>query len=85
MLHGAGGLVAAVCARGAGVGADGLVVLDAPGVDRVRIAYYNSDGSRAALCGNATLCSASLAVHLGAAALDRPFMIETDAGALRAL
>jgi diaminopimelate epimerase len=78
------GLVAAVCARGAGVGADGLVVLDAPGVDRVRIAYYNSDGSRAALCGNATLCSASLAVHLGAAALDRPFVIETDAGALRA-
>jgi diaminopimelate epimerase len=50
----------------------------------VRIAYFNSDGSRAALCGNATLCTASLATYLGAVAPGTAFVIETDAGALGA-
>lgn len=76
--------VAAICARGTGVGADGLVLLDQPGPGQVRIAYFNSDGSRAALCGNATLCTASLAVYLDAVAPDADFVIVTDAGALRA-
>jgi diaminopimelate epimerase len=77
--------VAAVCARGTGVGADGLVVFDQPSPGRVRITYYNGDGSRAALCGNATLCAASLARHLGAVAPNVPFRIETDAGELDAI
>ena len=56
--------VAAICDRRSGVGADGLVILtpDAPG--RVRMTYWNSDGSRAAMCGNAALCSTRLAVYL---------------------
>ena len=56
--------VAAICDRRSGVGADGLVMLtpDAPG--RVRMTYWNSDGSRAAMCGNAALCSTRLAVYL---------------------
>ena len=56
--------VASICDRRSGVGADGLVILtpDAPG--RVRMAYWNSDGSRAAMCGNAALCSTRLAVYL---------------------
>ena len=56
--------VAAICDRRSGVGADGLVILtpDAPG--RVRMTYWNSDGSRAAMCGNAGLCSTRLAVYL---------------------
>lgn len=60
--------VRAVCARGTGVGADGLVVLARPSQpDRadVRIRYYNADGSVATLCGNATLCTVSLAAELG--------------------
>lgn len=76
--------IAAICARGTGIGADGLVILDQPIVGGVRIAYWNSDGSRAALCGNATLCTASLAVHLGAVPAGTDFTIATDAGALRA-
>src|SRR5207247_868752 len=43
--------IRAVCARGTGIGADGLVFVApgaAPGV--VRMAYFNSDGSRAAMC-----------------------------------
>lgn len=78
------GDVAPLCARGVGVGADGVVFLDQPATDVVRIAYYNSDGSRAALCGNATLCTAQLAAHLGMVALDTPFQIQTDSGELRA-
>ena len=72
--------IRAVCARGTGVGADGLVFVG-PGTrpDSVRMIYFNSDGSRAAMCGNAALCSTRLAVRLG---LGRPqgMTLETDAG-----
>jgi len=39
--------IRAVCARGTGIGADGLVFI-APGAapGAVRMAYFNSDGSR---------------------------------------
>jgi diaminopimelate epimerase len=75
--------VRAVCARGTGVGADGVVFLEPSRTAAFRIRYLNSDGSLAALCGNATLCSARLAVELGGA--DRTgFAIETDAGILPA-
>jgi diaminopimelate epimerase len=72
--------IQAVCARGTGVGADGLVFVG-PGArpDSVRMIYFNSDGSRAAMCGNAALCSTRLAARLG---LGRPqgMTLETDAG-----
>src|SRR2546428_4299879 len=72
--------IRAVCARGTGIGADGLVFVapgTAPGV--VRMAYFNSDGSRAAMCGNAALCSTQLAARLGLAN-GRGMRLETDAG-----
>jgi diaminopimelate epimerase len=58
--------VRAVCARGTGIGADGLVFIS-PGSEpgAVRMVYLNSDGSRAAMCGNAALCSTHLATRLG--------------------
>jgi diaminopimelate epimerase len=75
--------VRAACARGTGIGADGVVFLEPSTQAAFRIRYLNSDGSLAALCGNATLCSARLAVELRAA--DRAgFTIETDAGILAA-
>jgi diaminopimelate epimerase len=75
--------VRAVCARGTGIGADGVVFLEPSRAAAFRIRYLNSDGSLAALCGNATLCAARLAVELGAA--ERAgFSIETDAGVLPA-
>src|SRR5438309_1492499 len=65
--------IRAVCARGTGVGADGLVFVgpgSAPdGSDVVRMIYFNSDGSRAAMCGNAALCSTRLAARLAHADL----------------
>ena len=75
--------VSAICDRRNGVGADGLVVLtpDAPG--RVRMTFWNSDGSRAAMCGNAALCSARLAVYLEMTA-PGDLCLLTDAGVVRA-
>ncbi|GLC27213.1 diaminopimelate epimerase [Roseisolibacter agri] len=72
-----------LCARATGIGADGVVFLEPSTVGDVRMAYYNSDGSRATLCGNATLCTTRLAVELG---IVEPtgFVIETDAGPIRA-
>lgn len=77
------GPIATLCGRGTGVGADGVVFLDAPSEGVVRIAYYNSDGSRADLCGNATLCTSSLAVRLGMVP-PAGFRIRTDVGDLAA-
>jgi diaminopimelate epimerase len=75
--------VQALCARGTGVGADGVVFLEPSRTAAFRIRYLNADGSLAALCGNATLCSARLAVELGGADATG-FDIETDAGVLPA-
>lgn len=56
--------IAALCARGTGIGADGVVFLLRTGTTLV-IDYRNADGSQAALCGNATLCTVRLAALLG--------------------
>ena len=75
--------IARLCARATGIGADGVVFLEPSDVAAVRMAYYNSDGSRASLCGNATLCTTRLTVVLGAAD-PAGFVIETDAGLIQA-
>jgi diaminopimelate epimerase len=70
-------------ARGTGVGADGVVFLEKVKGGDVRMRYYNSDGSEAALCGNASLCSTNLAVELGMAQAGG-FVLHTAAGSLPA-
>ncbi|MGH7606778.1 MAG: diaminopimelate epimerase, partial [Gemmatimonadales bacterium] len=75
--------IRAVCARGTGIGADGLVFVgpgSTPGA--ARMVYYNSDGSHAAMCGNAALCSTTLAVHLSLGSAG-DMTLETDAGVYR--
>ncbi len=70
-----------LCARGTGVGADGVVVLeDDPGAD-FRMLYFNSDGSRAAICGNAALCVTRLAVEISSANAGG-MRFESDSGAI---
>jgi diaminopimelate epimerase len=76
--------VQAVCARGTGVGADGVVFLSDAKNATIAIRYLNSDGSLAVLCGNATLCAARMAVELGLALVDREFSIETGSGTVTA-
>lgn len=75
--------VQTLSARGTGVGADGVVFVEGAGPDEVRMRYYNADGSEAALCGNASLCSTRLAVELGMADAGG-FLLHTAAGTLRA-
>ena len=70
-------------ARGTGVGADGVVFMERASGGDVRMRYYNSDGSAAELCGNASLCSTNLAVELGMAQ-GGGFVLHTAAGSLRA-
>lgn len=68
-----------VCARGTGVGADGIVFLEPSAVADIRLTYLNADGSPADFCGNATLCTTRLATELGMAD-SAGLAIETDSG-----
>jgi diaminopimelate epimerase len=67
------------------VGADGLVFLESSvpesGADYIWH-FYNADGSRAEMCGNASRCSALLATELGLAKPEH--VIGTDAGLIHA-
>jgi len=77
-----GDRVVRVCDRRLGVGADGLVILTPAGPGTVRMDFFNSDGSEAAMCGNAALCSTVLAARLGLA--EGPEMsLATGAGTFR--
>ena len=69
-----------VCDRRSGVGADGVVLLT-PDEGGVRMVYFNADGSRADLCGNAALCSTRLAAVLGMAG-EGGMQLHTDSGIL---
>ena len=72
-----------LCDRRNGVGADGLVLLTPEQPGAVRMTFWNSDGSRAAMCGNAALCSTRLAVYLEFAPPGELCLL-TDAGAVHA-
>ena len=73
--------IQALCARGTGIGADGVVFLAYARRAGASLAmrYYNSDGSRGTFCGNATLCVTRLASELGVAAT-AGLELETDSG-----
>lgn len=51
-----GDLAKKVCHRKFSVGADGLLVVKNSNVADVEMVYYNSDGSRASMCGNGIRC-----------------------------
>jgi diaminopimelate epimerase len=72
--------IRALCRRGAGIGADGVMVLRGAPEAEYQLLYYNADGSRAELCGNASLCSVRLAVELGAVVAGASVRFMTDTG-----
>lgn len=72
--------IQAACDRRTGIGADGLVILVPAGPDAVRMHFYNSDGGRAAMCGNAALCSTRISARLGLAG--EAMRLVTDAGTM---
>ncbi len=69
--------------RQRGVGSDGLILVAPPTDDTcdVRMIMYNSDGSRAQMCGNGIRCVAKLAYERGLARRNS-LRIGTDAGVL---
>lgn len=54
-----------LCARGTGIGADGLLAVSEARPGRVVVDYRNADGSSAAFCGNGARCAARFAVERG--------------------
>lgn len=81
-------VIRAICSRHNGIGADGIVILEPVSASQqasannsiqARIRYFNSDGTPADLCGNATLCSAVMSVELGLAHPDG-MGLETPSG-----
>jgi diaminopimelate epimerase len=68
-----------LCDRRGGIGADGLLGLSRRG-RRVRLDYWNADGS-AAFCGNGSRCAALWAASAGWARGAR-FLLETSRGPL---
>ncbi len=74
-----------LCRKGFGIHGDGLFFLDTP-PEKSELAYiwhfYNKDGSKAEMCGNASRCAARLAHALGMAPAKHTF--GTLAGNIRA-
>ena len=78
-------LVAGLCDRHFGVGADGLLFFELLEKNRrVRMIYFNADGSRAETCFNGLRCIALYAERIGAVQTGQNFIIESDAGDIKA-
>ncbi len=60
-------LARTLCHRNNGIGADGLLVLEASSIADFLLEYYNADGSTGAMCGNGGRCAALFACARGIA------------------
>lgn len=65
------------CQRRTGIGADGLVFVNA----EPRMVIFNADGSRAQMCGNALRCIGAWRHQQGQLALNHWETVQTDSGA----
>lgn len=67
-----------LCDRKNGVGADGLIVIEQIGENAIKWGFYNSDGSRAEMCGNGSRAAFLFAYKNGLIAQNAT--LQTQAG-----
>jgi len=75
-------LAAKLCDRRRSIGADGLLLLQESNKADFQMLYFNSDGSRASMCGNGARAIARFANIIGAAKSNMSFL--SDAGVIYA-
>lgn len=73
-------LVRAMCHRRFGIGADGLMLLEASKTSAFTMRYFNSDGGESTMCGNGGRCISAFAAHLGVAPNNLLFEFEAIDG-----
>jgi diaminopimelate epimerase len=81
--HEPGELARRLCARHAGLGADGLILYTAAADGTARMTLYNADGSPSELSGNGLRCLAALVLHTRHGSGAEPLTdvrVDTDAG-----
>lgn len=71
------------CDRRRGIGADGVIILKPLGGTRLKMEYFNADGSSAEMCGNGLRCAMEFAAELELVPGDHAVFL-TGAGELEA-